>query len=181
MQVTVKPASIVYGEKDQLPSVSSPTAKDSQKHSKLHGAASIHTQRDSQMSSQSSVPQSKPGDGSLPSSVPAASKPSTVVVGSSLEGAPLCSSSSKTALVESSTSVPIGTTEEAPVPDSKDWQKKPGHRGPQSMQDQVLCWLLFNNLSYVAALSNYFFIALSFSDCQTIFSSAFSVNSNQRG
>nr|GMC91234.1 eukaryotic translation initiation factor 4G [Ipomoea batatas] len=136
-QVTVKPASIVYGEKDQLPSVSSPTAKDSQKHSKLHGAASIHTQRDSQMSSQSSVPQSKPGDGSLPSSVPAASKPSTVVVGSSLEGAPLCSSSSKTALVESSTSVPIGTTEEAPVPDSKDWQKKPGHRGPQSMQDQI--------------------------------------------
>ncbi|CAH9113944.1 unnamed protein product [Cuscuta europaea] len=132
-QVTVKPASGAYGEKEQLPSVSSPTGKDSQKHSKLHGATSGHPQRDSQISSHSSLTVSKPGDGSVSTSIPAIGKQSTVLLSSCLDSAPSSSSSASAVLVESSTSVaPIVTAEDA----SEVWKKKPSHRGHQSMQDQ---------------------------------------------
>ncbi|XP_019159200.1 PREDICTED: eukaryotic translation initiation factor 4G-like isoform X2 [Ipomoea nil] len=70
-QVTVKPAPGIPGERDQLPLVSSPTSKDSQKHAKSHVVASVHPQKDSQASTQSSMLQPKQGYGSThASSIP---------------------------------------------------------------------------------------------------------------
>ncbi|VFQ66315.1 unnamed protein product [Cuscuta campestris] len=131
-QVTVKPASGVHVEKDQLASVSSPTGKDSQKNSKLLGVGSGLQHRDSQTSSHSYVPLSKPGDGS---SIPAVGKQSTMVIGSPLD-TPSTSSSTHTVLVESSISVPIVTAEDAYVPNPEVWKKKIDHTAPQSLQDK---------------------------------------------
>nr|GMD38180.1 eukaryotic translation initiation factor 4G isoform X1 [Ipomoea batatas] len=135
-QVTVKPAPGIPGERDQLPLVSSPTSKDSQKHAKSHVVASVHPQKDSQASTQSSMLQPKQGYGSThASSIPEASMHSTVVLGSSSETpslAPVITTSDK-----GSKDVPVGSSE-ALFPDAiKAQQEKPGDIDPSSVQDQV--------------------------------------------
>lgn len=156
-QVTVKPAPGIPGERDQLPLVSSPTSKDSQKHAKSHVVASVHPQKDSQASTQSSMLQPKQGYGSThASSIPEASMHSTVVLGSSSETpslAPVITTSDK-----GSKDVPVGSSE-ALFPDAiKAQQEKPGDIDPSSVQDQVFYYFishLLNKLSVLVALSKF--------------------------
>lgn len=140
-QVTVKPAPGLPGERDQLPLVSSPTSKDSQKHAS-HVVASVHPQKDSECSTESSMLQPKQGYGSTHTpSVPEASMHSTVVLGSSLEEpslTPVITTSDK-----GSIDVPVGSSE-AFFPDAiKGQPKKPGDIDPSSVQDQVFCYFFF--------------------------------------